>query len=260
MHAFADWLSDLSGRVEEASGKALQARSQTFGGWESDAGDGFRAVAYRMHADSDQLQTVYKDTTRTVEQHANDMAVVREKMTEARNIARKAGLNCTEREIHEPGAAPPYPQALLARGQVSGANEQEELRQAWDAWNAWMDKAKAYARCATLVTEARTIEHDSQNEALGNTEDTASGSGSIITATNFLTGLASGYITRQIGWRTTRAALADHAAEHLTKAQALEHVPGKGQLTVAHIRAAAINQARAARAEYKANTDRKSVV
>lgn len=248
MRALAAWMRNVAGQVRGASDRTLHARTASNDGWQGDAAEGFRAVGYRISRDADTLDGTYTDSATTIEGHANDIEVVRNKMGDARDIATKAGLRCTDREIADPGEPPPKPQP---HSDLDSGNEALEKVDAWRAWHDWHAKAQAYAKCATLATEARRIEQDSQNAALNAVQGMAEGT-NIITATNFLNGLAAGYITQQSSWRANVDTFKGIAEDALREGRNPTHGSAtQGKNLVLGL----VNQARATITENRANTN-----
>lgn len=201
LHQLADYLHEVFERARAASGDASSGRSSSQDSWRGDAGEGFRAMAFQLHTDGRALEDAAQSATHTVRAHADDIAAVQRRMDDARDVATKAGLAVTDREIHDPGPPPPQPEPTIipsdagAAGGVNTNHQREQIAASSD----WADKAAAYAQCTAMVAEARTTENDGQTTALAVIEGITSHP--IITGSNVLTGLASGYLSQQHTWR-----------------------------------------------------------
>jgi hypothetical protein len=190
----------------------------------------------------------YRLTENQVRGHADDVDAVLRRIGDARDVATKAGLKVTNREILDPGPPPPDPEPLLPSD--FGADADAKRQQVFDML-AWTRKAAAYAECTAMVAEARTIEQDSQSRVMGVLEEAAGRP--IVTVPNFLTGLAAGYLSQQSALRTTASAFTDIATEASAAARNATHgatTQGKNLLL------ALVSEARAGVTEAQANTSK----
>ncbi|SFQ32455.1 hypothetical protein SAMN05421810_106129 [Amycolatopsis arida] len=188
--------------VEEVADSVLAASRRAYDGWTGDGSSGFHGAMGDLRPGADGLADGWIGTAAALELHAADIDTVRARMRQAVEIATAAGLPCTDTTIHDPGPPPPRPEPLPADATKS---QFEGYGFAQDRWLAWVERAKAYAECSAVVIEARQIENDSQTlllKYLGNVADKWH-----INSSDFLTGLAAGYLAQQGTWRSSAATL-----------------------------------------------------
>ncbi|QWF76938.1 WXG100 family type VII secretion target [Amycolatopsis sp. CA-230715] len=206
MRAFADYFQQIAGSTGNARADAMSARTVSQP-WQGEAGEGFRATAYQMNLDGTALMNAYQGAAHQVRGHADDVDAVLRRIGDARDVATKAGLPVTDTEIGDPGPPPPEPRPFLPNDTNA---DQDAKRAELTASMDWTHKASAYAQCTAMVAEARTMEQDSQTRIMDIVNTIAPRPP--MTVSNFLIGLASGFLSRQDTWRTTAASFTDIAA------------------------------------------------
>lgn len=247
IRALADYFQQASGRAGGARASAMSARTES-GPWTGGAADGFRAIAYQMNQEGTALMDAYQAAADQARGHADDIDVVLRRIGDARDVATKAGLPVTDRQILDPGPPPPDPEPLLPSDFGDAADAK---RQQVGASMAWDEKAAAYTQCTAMVAEARTIEQDSQSKVADLLEQAAGRP--IVTVPNFLVGLAAGFLTRQDALRTTASGFVDIATEASAAAKNATHgAAAQGKNLVL----ALVSEARAGVAEARADTSK----
>ncbi|MGH3468468.1 MAG: hypothetical protein ACRDQF_12150 [Thermocrispum sp.] len=249
---FAQRLYDLRELVEAAETAAGSSHAASSGGWEDSGGDTFRHVADHLRAEAAEVGALYRDLRQAATEFGSSMSFVEQLLYDAERHAMKGGLLVTTGRIHDPGPAPPRPPSATPSGPSDGSSRAEQQAKAAD-WSVWCDKATRYAECAAMVADARSVETNAQNSAtrmLTNMIDE-----SPVTTVDFLVGASDAYLVRQQSWRVAKVELGKAALGNRRLAELAEGT-GRGGLTVAHWRAAAINEARSARAQFKADNTR----
>ncbi|WP_317494295.1 WXG100 family type VII secretion target [Haloechinothrix sp. LS1_15] len=246
IHALADWLDQIAGTVDDAACDAGQARDQSQAGWDGDAGDGFRAVADQLRRDGQQLADAYTAAARALREHAETIAAVRRNMAETREWASEEGLTCSDTEIHNPGAPPPFPTPLHEADTPSQAADK---RAAWQLYSEWVRRAQVYHQCERRVDEDRELEEQGHTGALDSIEHLISQP--YIQATDLMTGLAAGFLSRQNTWRANAAHFHDIGNR---AAQAAQDAGRSAATRASNSLTAMMARARAIAAETRANT------
>lgn len=218
MHTLARHLDDVTDRVDIASSAAHSAY-MTAGDWQGRAGEGFQAVANRLRNEGSSVADAYRCGAKTLRRHAHDIEAVRRRMGDARDVARNAGLDVTEREIRDPGPPPPEPEPILPSDVGDAADAK---RQALSTYRQWTEKAAVYAQCTAMVAEARTMETTAQQNAVAALKGALTDK-PLVTAADVTTGLASAYLTQQKTWRTRAAWWGNVATEAADASRNMNH-------------------------------------
>lgn len=142
----AQWLQSTSDSVLDAATEVYGARSDSEHGWTGHAGDGFRTAVSEVGSRVDQLSEDLTTVGAALEAHADDLDTVVTRMTQAWELASRAGCPVTATTITEPDPSP-------ARAEPA----------AQDAYRA---KVEAFRAASEVVAQAREKEQVSQQALL----------------------------------------------------------------------------------------------
>lgn len=162
-------MSRLARSASEAGDDLDVVRRDAERGWEGSAGGAFagHTVTYRNGADA--MHEGGDVVARGLARHADDLAEVRDKLDDARRVARAAGLSTSEAEIADPGPAPSQPGPLPPD---ATADQVDARNLAVQAVSAHQTQALAFQDAQRTVAAARAAQQKSQSiliELLGGT-------------------------------------------------------------------------------------------
>lgn len=154
------WLrSSLSGGVEDCTTQVYRARGDSEGGWQGEAGNAFRGKMTSGGKSADELTADTDRAGQSFEVYADDLQTARSGMQRARQIALDGGLEVTDTQILEPGAAPTVPAGAEVTPQMAQAHE--------TALAAHQQKVTAYNAAAGEANRAFGILDAAKGHAQG---------------------------------------------------------------------------------------------
>lgn len=154
LHLLADWFGIGFGAVHGAGSTVISVRSESETAWGGGSGAAFRDAMSATGSGVDDFAGQLGDARTVVSVFADDMATVKSRMDQARQIAAAGELAVTDTEIAEPGEAPPAPQPLPTDGSATPEQQSAHTsaQAAVDAYNA---KVSAYNEASQIVNDAR---------------------------------------------------------------------------------------------------------
>ncbi|WP_034270355.1 hypothetical protein [Haloechinothrix halophila] len=193
----------------------INVRGESETAWDGNSGVAFREAMSTTGTGIDDFASQLGDAKTVVSVFADDMATVKSRMEQARQVAVAGGLDVTDTEIAEPGEAPPSPQPLPTDGSATAEQRaaHTSAQAAVDAHNA---KVKAYNEASQIVSDAR----GKQNAALHHLTkfSTDQLKKTPFTIADVSSGLAAQAVKRTSKFRTLAASYGRHADRALNLA------------------------------------------
>lgn len=236
LRSVGGWLRQLSGKVHDCGSQVHRGRSELEAAWGGEAGAKVQSSMGKMGGKTDGLSVDANGTGQGFLDYGDDMATVKSRMQQAREVAAAAGLETTASSIADPGPTPtkPPPGADRSTGMpgVDIANQQ-----AAQDYAAWERKNRAYQEANATANEARKIQRRSESvfqRMVGSLVEKFPWTGA-----DFLTGLAGAKIAQTSAWQraakgygTTAASAAKNLTTPSAKAAAkvLEKSPAFANL------------------------------
>lgn len=187
------WLRGAVQRVHSGGTDVRGASGLSESGWQGQAGPAFRETMAKVAPGVDKVSEKGARLQRALDTHADDIDTVKARMQQARHVATDAGLRVTDTKIFNPGPPPPQPPAL-PKDQRPTVQERSAHIAAQDALREYTRKIKAFYECTQIVSQARKVEHDSQERL--NRVAASAGKGAPFTIASFAAGLASATLTQ----------------------------------------------------------------
>ncbi|SFE16333.1 hypothetical protein SAMN04487819_108277 [Actinopolyspora alba] len=150
----AEWLGELAGGIAEVADTVAQQRSASESFWRGTAADAARGELGGHGKNADDLENAINKVKSALEVFADEIDTVNERMTDARDIARGAGLVINGTKI-----LPPKPSPNGPAGRPDGPSGAEERKQ------------RAFEEAGRTVEDARTKQEDAHRELEGQLED-----------------------------------------------------------------------------------------
>ncbi|MPY79723.1 MAG: hypothetical protein GEV04_14870 [Actinophytocola sp.] len=215
LRTLADWFGSSSNAVHDAGSTVVNVRGESETAWDGESGAAFRDAMSMTGTGVDDFAGQLGDAKSVVSVFADDMATVKSRMAQARQVAAAGGLDVTDTEIAEPGEAPPAPQPLPTDGSAT-AKQQAAHTSAQAAVDAHNAKVKAYNEASHIVSDAR----NKQNAALHHLTKFSTGQlqRAPFTIADVSSGLAAEAIKRTSKFRTLAASYGRYAERALTVA------------------------------------------
>ncbi|MBE9376397.1 hypothetical protein IQ251_18250 [Saccharopolyspora sp. HNM0983] len=234
IRASARWLSQVTQRIDTAGTRGHQASSSSEPTWTSSAGDSFRGGMSRVGPEIDEVSTDHTAMCRELNEHADNLDTVKQRIAQARQHASEAGLTVHGNRIMEPGPEP-TPPTPLPSDEPATPEQQRTYAAGTQAQAAYARKVQAYQECSQTIDDARKLENSSL--AVLNRFISGVAEKSPFNIADAMTGLAGATAAQSSAFRTAAATIAESGK--LERAGSLMHSP---YLSLQHqTRAAAIH-------------------
>lgn len=220
VRASAQWLSQVEQKIHTAGTHARQASSTSATTWTSSAGDSFRGGMTQIGPKIDEVSTDHAAMCRELNKHADNLDTVKQRIKQARQHARDAGLTVSGDQIMEPGPEP-TPPAPLPSGRPATPEQQQAHAAGTQAQAAYARKVQAYQECSQTIDDARKLE----NSSLGVLNRFVSGlmEKGAFNVADVMTGLAGATAAQSSAFRAAARTIAESGK--LERAGQLMHSP-----------------------------------
>lgn len=208
LRGLADWFGAGAEAVHNAGSATISAKGDAEHDWKGASGQSFHAVMAKASTGIDGVSGDMTASRTAVSAFADDIATVKSRLGQARDVATAAGLEVTDTEIKDPGPAPASPAPLPADGSATPERRQA-FTSAQSAVSDHQAKVAAFNQASQIVTEARGKENVamSQLARFGNEQVGKAP----FTFADVSSGLAGEAIKRTTRFRALAASYGKHA-------------------------------------------------
>ncbi len=156
----ADWLSQVKPGVASAGDVIYGKRGDSEGFWRGTAADAARQALTHLGKDADTLEELVQKVKTALETFAGEIDTVKQRMLQARTVAREGQLTITPTAILPPGPAPTGNLPPGPAGHPAGVHHDQQPGPADTAVAAHEAKKRAFREARTTVQDARTKQEE----------------------------------------------------------------------------------------------------